>query len=254
MTKLKPEDVSRFENLNYDAFKQLALDPLLSPCEKVGFPNAYRQGKEDLIWQDIKQKLTNLALPYQLIVDIGPGCSAVPRYLLSQAESTDSRVVLCDSKEMLTQLADGPKIEKIEGPFPMCWDKFSHHIGRVNVLIVYSVFHYVFEDGNVWQFLDRCLELLAIGGQLLIGDLPNYSKRARFFSSSTGIEFHQSHYAESQAPVSEINKLITNKLDDSVIIAMIMRARNQGFDAYVLPQAPELPMANRREDLLIVRP
>jgi hypothetical protein len=33
-----------------------------------------------------------------------------------------------------------------------------------------------------------------------------------------------------------------------------MRARNQGFDAYIRAQAPDLPMANRREDILVIRP
>jgi hypothetical protein len=35
---------------------------------------------------------------------------------------------------------------------------------------------------------------------------------------------------------------------------MLGRARAAGFDAYVLAQPEALPMANRREDLLIRRP
>jgi hypothetical protein len=34
----------------------------------------------------------------------------------------------------------------------------------------------------------------------------------------------------------------------------MMRARNQGFEAYLLPQGDGLPMANRREDILITKP
>ena len=46
----------------------------------------------------------------------------------------------------------------------------------------------------------------------------------------------------------------TGKIDDAVVFEILERARESGFDAYVAPQPDELPMANRREDILIVRP
>jgi hypothetical protein len=45
-----------------------------------------------------------------------------------------------------------------------------------------------------------------------------------------------------------------DQIDDAVVFALVQRARAAGFDAYVLPQDASLPMANRREDILIVRP
>ena len=44
------------------------------------------------------------------------------------------------------------------------------------------------------------------------------------------------------------------KIDDAVVFSILGRARAAGFDAYVVPQAPDLPMANRREDILIMSP
>jgi hypothetical protein len=44
------------------------------------------------------------------------------------------------------------------------------------------------------------------------------------------------------------------KIDDAVVLEILRRARDKGFDAYVVPQSDGLPMANRREDILIVRP
>jgi hypothetical protein len=38
------------------------------------------------------------------------------------------------------------------------------------------------------------------------------------------------------------------------LLGLVMRARAEGFDAYLLPQRPDLPFANRREDLLCRRP
>ena len=53
--------INKFENLSYEKFKQMAVDPSLQPHEKVGFPDEYRKGKEPLIWRDIRSKLTNLS-------------------------------------------------------------------------------------------------------------------------------------------------------------------------------------------------
>jgi hypothetical protein len=39
-----------------------------------------------------------------------------------------------------------------------------------------------------------------------------------------------------------------------VVMAVLGRARAAGADAYVVPQHPALPMANRREDILIRKP
>ena len=43
-------------------------------------------------------------------------------------------------------------------------------------------------------------------------------------------------------------------IDDTVIRALVDRANSMGCDAYLLPQDPELPMSNRRDDLLIIKP
>jgi len=102
--------------------------------------------------------------------------------------------------------------------------------------------------------LDASLALLAPGGQFLIGDIPNISKRKRFFSSETGRRFHQSFMNTTDIPEVIFNQIEHDQIDDAVVMALLQRARAQGFDAYVLPQPSTLPMANRREDILIVRP
>jgi len=45
-----------------------------------------------------------------------------------------------------------------------------------------------------------------------------------------------------------------DQIDDSIVFAILQRARAAGFHSYVLPQAPHLPLANRREDILVIRP
>ncbi len=254
MKKLDPASVARFENLDYEGFKLLAKDPSLSSYEKIGFPDHYRKGKEPLIWQDIKTKLTNLTQQKKLILDIGPGCSELPDFLLNEAVENNSKVIFCDSEEMLAYHPDHPHLEKVQGPFPDCWAQLCQYAGLADAILVYSVLHHIGNQSVIRQFLDRCLHLLACGGQLLIGDIPNHSKRVRFFSSPTGIEFHKKFTGRDELPNFSNKDEIKNKLDDSIVFSLIKHARDNGFDAYVVPQADELPMANRREDILIVRP
>ena len=59
---------------------------------------------------------------------------------------------------------------------------------------------------------------------------------------------------ESAASQVEFNVPEPGKIDDGVVLGILARCRAAGFDAYVLPQPPELPMANRREDVLVQRP
>ncbi len=248
------EYISKFENLDYEQFKQLALDPNLLPHEKVGFPGSYRGGKEPLIWQDIQNKMSNLALAEQIILDIGPGCSELPHFLLDLAKKKKSKVILCDSKEMLSQLPDEQYISKIEGPFPGCRQKLGTYTGKVNTIIVYSVLHYVFGEDNVWHFIECCLELLAEGGQILFGDLPNYSKRTRFFNSIAGKKAHLEYIAKNNTNADPMKNQPPNSIfDDSLILSLVKRIRDKGFNAYILPQPDHLPMGNRREDILVER-
>lgn len=89
---------------------------------------------------------------------------------------------------------------------------------------------------------------------MLIGDIPNISKRKRFFSSENGISFHQNFTGTSEVPEVNFLQIEDDKIDDAVLLGLIMRVRAQGFDAYWLPQHGGLPMSNRREDILISRP
>lgn len=243
-----------FKELTYEGFRELAKDRSLSRYEKIGFPDSYREGKEELIYNDLRAKLPGLARVGARVVDIGPGCSDLPAMLLRNAGELGQKLAFVDSAEMLALVPEAPCLEKVAARFPECADFLSSHAGRADVIIVYSVFHYVFTEGNTWSFLDAALSLLAPGGKLLIGDIPNISKRRRFFSSEAGVRFHHVYTGKKEAPVVEFNRISAGEIDDSVVLALLQRARAQGFDAYVLAQPPDLPMANRREDVLIVRP
>ena len=247
------EEDKRFADLKFADFRRMALDRSLSQHEKVGFPNSYREGKEQAIFDDIASKLSLLNAQRKSVMEIGPGCGALPTMLVDTCRRHGHSLTFIDSEEMLLQLPEAPFIRKIAGYYPHGVRLDALH-GKIDAILAYSMLHYVFVESNVWEFLDQSLTLLAPGGKMLIGDLPNISQRKRFFTSSAGIKFHQEFMHTEERPEIIFNKIERGQIDDAVILSLLMRARNQGFDAYVLPQPDELPMANRREDILIRRP
>lgn len=255
MTKDRRDaDAESFDELTFADFKRLAKDPSLSRYEKIGFPDSYRAGKEDQIFQDIVQKLSRLALTEQVVLEIGPGCGELPLRLIALCRTQRHRLILVDSEEMLAHLPNEPFIRKVPAFYPRCRELFEEYAAKVNVIVAYSVLHHLFREASIFEFLDKSLSLLAHGGQMLIGDVPNISKRKRFFASPEGIRYHQAFTKTTEVPAVQWNALEPGRIDDAVIVSILLRCRQAGFDAYLLPQRDDLPMANRREDILIRKP
>lgn len=243
-----------FANIGYDDFRRLAQDSSLSKYERIGFPDNYRAGHEAAIYADILGKLPHLDADGRLVLDIGPGCSDLPAMLINHCRSHGHQLHLIDSAEMLSLLPDESFITKTAALYPNCPDTIEALRGKVDVILCYSVLQYIMIDTAFFRFLDTSLSLLAPGGQMLIGDIPNVSKRKRFFASETGVRFHQEFMKTTVRPQAEFNTIEHDQIDDAVVFSLLQRSRAQGFHAYVLPQGPQLPMANRREDILIFRP
>ena len=245
----------KFKDLTYRDFRTLARDDSLSKYEKIGFPDSYRKGFDNKIFADIQKKLTHLNKKNKLIMDIGPGCSELAVMLIELCKKNNHQLILIDSKEMLDNLPDESFIEKIPCYYPSeCHWVFETYKNKIDSILTYSVLHYIFAESSIFRFIDVSLGLLADSGQMLVGDIPNISKRKRFFSSPTGIRFHQNFTNTKTIPEVTFNTLEPDTMDDAVLFSLVMRCRNSGFDAYLLPQSENLPMANRREDILIIKP
>ena len=248
-------DLDKFRRITFQGFRLLAKNDNISSYEKIGFPDEYRKGKERQIFQDILSKLTRIKIKHQTVLDIGPGCSEVATLLIEHCRKYSHRLILVDSNEMLDLLPVEPFIVKMPAYYPdECPSLFEEYKNKVDVILTYSVLHYVFDEGNLFSFLDKSLSLLSEGGQMLIGDIPNISKRKRFFASPSGVRFHQQFMKTDEIPSVCFNTLEENQIDDSVFMSIVSRSRSAGFDGYWLPQSDRLPMANRREDILITRP
>jgi hypothetical protein len=247
-------EFEKFKNLSFEDFAKLAKDDSLSMYQKIGFPDSYRKGKEGLIFKDIIAKLgiTHETSRNKILLDIGPGCSELPMMIIELCKKLDIETLLVDSKEMLNLLPSENYIKKYEGYFPdNVQSLIESYQGKVDYIIGYSIFHYVFYNTCIFRFLDIAVSLLKPGGKLLIGDIPNISKRKRFFSTETGIAFHKNFTQSDTLPEVKHLQLEPAQIDDGVLFGIIQRYRNFGFEAYILPQPEGLPMSNRREDLLI---
>ena len=168
-----PIDLATIE-LSYEGFRRLAADARLSAHEKIGFPDAYREGFEAKILADILGKLPALAQSEGLkIADIGPGCAGLPRMLIDLCRDRRHRIVLVDSPEMLDQLPDVDGVTaKCAGMFPGNAPELTQALGgQADAIICYSVLHYIFVDCDPNDFVDATVGCLAAGR-------PGSSRRA----------------------------------------------------------------------------
>lgn len=241
--------------VSYDDFRRLAKDEKLDKYQKIHAKTADRLGREHIIFEDILAKLPVLRENGKRFLDIGPGCTDLPIMLMDLCREHGHSMILNDSTEMLELLPDQPFAEKIAGRFPdQCRPLIERLKGSVDAIVSYSVLHCVVPGSDVFDFFDSALSLLAEGGMMLIGDIPNLSKLRRFLASNNGVRFHKEFMKTDESPQVHFNTLEPNAIDDALISALMQRARAAGFDAYLMPQHPALPMSNRREDMVIARP
>lgn len=248
-------DTECFASLTYKDFQHLARQPSLSPHNRIGFPDSYREGFEDAIFHDIATKLPRLIGAPGTVIDIGPGCGLLAEKIVATCHERAHCLVLVDSPEMLSHSPDGNLIRKVAGQFPQNADAINQAAPEgADIIIIYSVLHYIFPGTAIDQFQAVTASLLRPGGAMLIGDIPNTSKRKRFFSSEAGRRFHREFTGRDEDPDDKITGRDEGQINDAVVLQLIDGFRKQGFESYILPQADDLPMANRREDILIKRP
>jgi SAM-dependent methyltransferase len=246
----------RFAGLTYQRFREMALDPALSTHEKIGYPDGFRAGFEAAVLADVAGKLPALVRPGSTVLDIGAGCDELAHRLIAQTAKRQQTLVLVDSPEMLGQLPDRAHVHKLPGRFP---DEVLPALQQAlpsgaDAIICYGVLQVVFAEANPFAFVDSAASLLAPGGRLLFGEVPNLSKLRRFLNSEAGRAYHKAYMRTEQAPQVDAFESPAHRIDDAVLAGLLLRLRGAGFDAWLLPQAAELPLSNRREDLLVGRP
>ncbi len=238
------------KELTFEDFQKLAQQKNLKLPEKIGFPSSYREAYYDDILQDILSKLPFDTETKKVVLDIGCGCDVLTHKLINLCKQQKHTLLLNDSQEMLDNLPNDNYPKYIAGKFPLEHPTLKRYKGKVDYILCYSVLFYVFANDNIYQFIHEAVDLLKSGGKMLIGDIPNIDKRNRFLQSEEGKKFLKN---KRQLKGATAHENLNQKIDDTVIFSLMMRLRKFGCETYLLPQNPNLPMANRREDILIVK-
>jgi 2-polyprenyl-3-methyl-5-hydroxy-6-metoxy-1,4-benzoquinol methylase len=231
--------------LTFEDFKKNAINNDLNHYEKIGFPNSYRENRDKLILKDIISKTNLNEISNQKILDIGCGCSELVNLLINYSNKNSKKLYLNDSSEMIDQITanlNGVVLKK---------GKFSKNMftkEKFDVIIVYSVIQYIFNEQNIYGFIHECIDLLNEGGSLLLGDIPNFSSRKRFLDSNEGVSF-LNNKTDIKAPIHYDEE----RIDDSIVLSILNRYRNFGIETYLMPQLKGLPFSNRREDILLIK-
>jgi 2-polyprenyl-3-methyl-5-hydroxy-6-metoxy-1,4-benzoquinol methylase len=248
-------ETARFKNISFDDYGLRAVDSTLSNNEKIGFPDAFRDGHSETIWNDLLQKLPALSRRGTRVLDIGCGCGDLPQALIQHALVYDQQLTMNDHPNMLAQLQHVEHVRLAGGQFPGVLKTHPDlAASKFDVIICYSVLQVAAAEMNPFLFADSAVELLAAGGQLIFGDIPNFSKLRRFLSSEAGRAFHKSYMQTDSDPDVKAFAMDKTRLDDGLILGLLTHFRMSGFDAYVLPQPLSLPLSTRREDILVNAP
>ncbi len=240
--------------LTYDDFRVRAKDDTRTENEKIGFPDTYRGGTEAAIFADVSSKLPALNGSGKTIVDIGCGCGPLAHVIMAHCAQRGHRLIMVDSAEMLHLLPASPGTELRPHRFPHDPAFLAEFRGAADAVLLYSVIQHEFISGDLWTMFDAVCGLLSGDGRALFGDIPNRSMRTRLFQSPNGRAFHRAFTGSDTEPPVPPYGVAPGEIDDAVIFALLMRARNQGIHGYVLPQPDGLPFSNRREDVLLHHP
>lgn len=207
---------------------------------------------EKLIPDDVAEKLG--LLPQHSLLDIGcgPGALLCPLALrVGRATGVDHPDVLARARMNCA----GTNLTLVPGRFPSVQLE-----GTFDRILAYSVLHYMPDFSSVERFIDAAIRYLNPGGRLLLGDLPNADKMKRFRASDAGRKFEAAwrermkEELKAGDPFEVFSGAVMTGFTDDRIARLLSRYRKEGYDAYLLPQPPELPYGHTREDILIQLP
>lgn len=239
-------------SISFDNYTRLAGSSEATHTEVAG-RYGFQKDAERQIVPDIMSKLAIRSSDSLLEIGCGPGNLLLPlAHMVASCAGIDNAQAL---QRLASRGSAAAGIELLSGDF------FGLALGarRFSKVLIYSVLQYVESAELARRFLLKALALLAPGGRLVIGDLPNVDKKARFAASSRGramaLEWQQQIATNAAHQLSEMPsdpRLLL--VDDALLANMMLCARAAGYEAYVLPQPDGLPFFCTREDMLFIAP
>ena len=237
----------------YSSFSESGRALGTSEYDKIHFHKRNPQN-DQLAFEDICYKCPNLKKRKGLnVLDVGPGCTSLQRLISSLCKEQEHTLYLADCPEMLSHISDDSHIKKYPGFFFfVTFEAIKKDSGGVDVIICNSVFVYDSAAYDICRFADCVMQLLNIGGNAIIGDCTNISKKKRFYASQTGKSLLENLRKIARAiPDPVFNVPEYGELDDTILESVVKRCRSFGFEAYLVPQPEGLAMWWEREDILI---
>ena len=238
----------------FDAYGQLAK----AGHDALAMSGRYRSqaGAEKHIVRDIAAKLEAASGNDLLEIGCGAGNLLIPlSFMVDSAVGIDHPEVIAQAQKR----ASLANLSYIAGPFPQ--NAPQRQFDRI---LIYSVIHYLPDMAQVTDFVMAATGMLARGGRMLIGDIPNSGLKQRFLASDFGIAFQKQWEAARQqtgesGKDAEIAGVFAGRksvgtLDDAMILALAGKIREAGLHAYIERQHPDLPFGHTREDILVIRP
>ena len=220
-------------------------DKSVDYTELSGRYSSQRQDEKG-IFADVSKKLDLKPVDSVLEIGCGVGQILIPAsFMVSQATGVDHPKIL----SALRRRFPVDEIELIPGNFLDL--KFDEDC-QFNKVLVYSVLQTLPDWKTIELFLSRALRLVAPGGKILIGDIPNTSKKQRFLSTEQGLAFHKEWRKKTpESKLTGIEKPPTAaEIDDSRIQEILQILEDNGFEADRMNQPKTLPFSNSREDIL----
>ena len=209
---------------------------------------------ERLVIMDIINKLEINNKDDLLEIGCGAGNLLIPlSFFVNRATGVDHPQLI---KRLNNRFNDHEKIETVCGNFLQI-DKtaFTKHYTKI---LIYSVIHYLSNEDELKDFIQKSLSILSKGGKLLIGDIPNISKKNRFIKSETGKTFKDKwdklvneKCKNVILPKSIEKDMSLICIDDNIILQIVRYFREKGYNVFILPQDFNLPFGYTREDILI---
>ncbi len=198
-----------------------------------------------LICQDIVQKL-ELTRSHRLL-DIGCGAG----FLSVELKPLCGTYLAVDGYKVLKRLSG--KIG-LEGLVAAQGQYLPFRDDSVDRILIYSVLHYFPDLSAVLHLVRECLRVAKPGAKILIGDIPNESKKKRFLKTGFGKRVAQEYMSirASQPDLGircEVTKCV--KLTDETLCRIKEVVVNQGSTASLLDQPEGLPFCFTRQDLSI---
>ena len=243
-SSIKPAD-------GYGCIAEWGLDPVL----QAGRFDFQAAAESRIIW-DVVSKTSPKADDRLLDIGAGAGLVTIPLSFMVR------EVVAMDDPRVIARLRSrycDNKISFLEGNFP---ERLPE--GSFDIIVAYSVLQYMPDISAVTQFALDAARLLAPGGRLLLGDLPNKDAKIRL-AQSRDAEHHAQEWKE-ELRRSQTDFALRKSLDEALstvpaqgvfsdkeLCDLLLALRSAGFVAYIAPQPHNLPFGLTREDILVRR-